>query len=79
MRAPMNQTSPALLPTRAALLGEIDAFCRKHNMSATRFGTLFSGDTTLLMRIRGGSSIGIDRLDKLRDFMANYRPEDEAK
>ncbi len=75
----MAQTSETKYPTRAKLLADIDEFIAKHKMAPTVFSKLVAKDPTFLMRLRGGTSIGIDRFDEVREAMANYKPEVSAK
>lgn len=77
----MEQETPAgQAPTlRATLLGEIDAFCTSRDMKPSEFGKLAVGDVSFVGRLRKGMSVGIDRVDKVRQFMASYRPQGRGK
>jgi hypothetical protein len=59
---------------REQLLGEIEEFLTRHGMSASRFGRLAANDTALVSRMRAGTAVRIDTADRLRQFMAEYRP-----
>lgn len=67
------------MTSREQLLKEIDAFLAKHGMSATRFGTLAANDTALVSKMKNGRSVRVDMFDRLRRFMAAYRPPKDGK
>jgi len=56
------------------LLSEIETFIEKHRMSPTAFGEASMGDRHLVRRLKGGGSVTLDTADRLRIFMADYRP-----
>jgi hypothetical protein len=61
------------VPTiREALLADIDAFCKRWSVTRTEFGRMAAGDATFVSRLKAGSSIGINRVDKVRAFMRGY-------
>lgn len=68
------------MTAREKLLAEIDEFCEKHNMRETAFGIKAVNDPALVSDMRyHGRSVRIDTADKLRAFMASYKPERRPK
>jgi len=55
--------------TEANLLADIDAFLRRHNMSASRFGEEAAKDRHLVRRLRGGKSITLRKAQEVYGFM----------
>lgn len=60
------------------LLGEIDAFLAKHGLSESQFGTLATNDKNLVPDLRDGRDVRMSTAEKIRDFMADYRPDQQA-
>lgn len=67
------------------LLHDIEAFLETHSdtLSATAFGDLAMNDRHLVRRLRGSDGKAPRRIwpeteQKIRRFMATYRPEAEA-
>ena len=57
------------------LYHEIDAFCREHDMKPTRFGREAVNDPAFVSRLRDRKAILTTTVDRVRDFMAQYRPQ----
>jgi len=62
------------MTAREQLISEIEAFLERHQMYPTTFGRLAANDTALVSRLRNGASVRLDTADRLRKFMADYRP-----
>ena len=60
---------------RDRLLSEIEAFLHAKGLAASAFGRLAANDTALVMRLRDGSDVTTRTVDRLRQFMRDYRPE----
>jgi hypothetical protein len=60
--------------SREQLLAEIEAFIANHAMSATAFGEIVINDRHLVRRLRAGGSVTLDTWDRIRAFMADYKP-----
>lgn len=58
----------------AQLLDEIEDFLMRHRMPPTTLGELFCRDPQFVRQIRAGRSIRLDTADRLRAWMAAYRP-----
>ena len=66
------------MSTHSKLKADIEAFCAKHEMSGARFGELAVGDGAFWFKFSRGRQPTLDTYDKVRDFMASYKPESEA-
>lgn len=64
---------------REKLLKDIESFIAEHNMPETVFGVRAMNDTALLTKLRRGRSVRIDTAERLRKFMASYKPERRPK
>lgn len=64
-----------MTPARTQLLAEIEAFIAKHDIRASYFGRDAVGDLSLLNRLRRGGDIKLETADKIRRYMASYRPK----
>ena len=54
------------------LLTEVEAFCRRHGLADSKFGTLTTiNDTHLVERMRDGL-LRRSTINKIRQFMARY-------
>lgn len=62
------------MSTREKLLAEIEEFCEKHGLKDTAFGLQSVNDPALIMDLRNGRSVRLDTADRLRAFMAAYKP-----
>jgi|TARA_R110002020_G_scaffold468528_1_gene692873 hypothetical protein len=63
----MNQMEDQL-----ELLKEVEAFCRRHGLADSKFGTLTTiNDTHLVERMRWGL-LRRSTINKVRQFMARY-------
>lgn len=60
------------------LIEEIDAFRDKHGLSESQFGTLATNDKNLVTDLRAGRDARMSTVEKIRAFMAAYRPEQAA-
>jgi hypothetical protein len=76
----MGQQTPDQEPPslRSILLAEIETFCTTRALSLSEFGRQAVGDVAFVGRLRSGMSIGIDRVDRVRKFMREYRPARRA-
>ena len=54
------------------LLLEIEQFCRRHDMSETRFGELALNDKPFVSQLRAGRDLRGSTGARLREFMAQY-------
>ena len=69
----MNQTQD-----QTQLLQEVEAFCRRHGLSDTRFGALSPvNDTHLVGRMRDGM-LRRSTMNRVRQFMARYELDSVA-
>ena len=69
----MNQTQD-----QTQLLDEVEAFCRRHGLSDTRFGALSPvNDTHLVGRMRDGM-LRRSTMNRVRQFMARYELDSVA-
>jgi aspartate carbamoyltransferase catalytic subunit len=59
------------------LLAEIEAFCREHGLSETRFGELALHDKPFVSQLRAGRDLRASTAARLRQFMAAYRSDAE--
>tara|TARA_R100000963_G_C4555832_1_gene46768 strand:- start:46 stop:255 length:210 start_codon:yes stop_codon:yes gene_type:complete len=60
------------------LLDEVEAFCRRHGLSDTRFGALSPvNDTHLVDRMRRGM-LRRSTMNRVRQFMARYELDSVA-
>lgn len=57
------------------LLTDIEAFCREHQLSDTRFGELALNDKPFVIQLRNGRRCWPETEEKVRGFMASYRSE----
>ena len=67
------------MTTREKLVAEIEAFLKRHSVSATRFGELSVNDTKLVFELRDGSDITTARMDKIRAWMREYAEKAAAE
>jgi hypothetical protein len=58
----------------AQLLEEIERFTRRHGLSDTMFGKMATNDGHLIPDLRAGRDIKASSLERIRAFMADYRP-----
>jgi hypothetical protein len=57
------------------LLADIDAFCAKHGMSASRFGELAVNDKAFVHQLRNGRRVWPETSAKVAGFIADYSPD----
>ncbi len=60
------------------LLTDIDAFLRVHKLSDSAFGRQALNDWKLIRQLRAGRRLWPDTEDRVRGFMASYRPRGRA-
>ena len=63
-----------MMPTREALLAEIETFLVETGMSARRFGLGAVKDGSLIGRLRCGLDVTTGTADRISQFMRDYRP-----
>ncbi len=61
------------------LLSEIEDFMSRFDMAATTFGRKAMSDPHIVRRLRDGYGISSQRIDKLREFMASYASQSQAR
>ncbi len=61
------------------LLSDIEAFLKKNDLSVSKFGTMAVNDHRFVPRLRDGGGLMLETADKIRDFMANYKPPKKTK
>lgn len=59
---------------KAQLLADIEAFIAKHDLRASYFGRDVCGDFSLVNRLRRGGDVRLETADKIRRYMADYKP-----
>lgn len=59
--------------THQTLLGEIHVFVSETGMPESTFGRRSVNDPSLIARLRGGNTITVRKLDRIRRFMASER------
>ena len=62
----------------ADLLHEIEAFCDAHDIAPSRFGLIALNDKAFVGQLRAGRRVWPETEQKVRRFMATYRPEAAA-
>jgi hypothetical protein len=67
------------MSTREELLKEIDAFLQQTGMTKSVFGTLAANDDKFVERVRGGAGFTVRKLDSVRKFMRENKPEKASK
>ena len=65
--------------TRVQILGEISGFLAEFQIGKSSFGTEAAGDGNLVRRLKRGEGITIDKLDRIRGYMAGKRAEQAAR
>lgn len=63
--------------TRKMLIGEIMTFLAETGMAESALGRQAVSDPSLMIRLRNGRGMGIDKLDRIRAFMRDYRADAE--
>lgn len=58
-----------------SILGKIEVFLIQNDMTASRFGTLATGDHNLVKDLRIGMKLGRERADRVMEFIAKYTPD----
>lgn len=57
---------------REQLLAEIEAFIARHDIRASYFGRDIAGDFSLVHRLRRGSGVRLETVDRIRRYIADY-------
>src|SRR2546423_15608199 len=65
--------------TTHALLTEIEGFLAESGVSPTKFGLAAVNDGHLIKNLRGGASVTLKTVDKVRAYMANQRSGGSAR
>ena len=60
------------MSTRDQILSEIEAFLKRHSMSAGDFGIQCMRNPSFVYRLRRGQGILDSSIDRVRAFMADY-------
>lgn len=60
------------------LLTEIRLFCETHGITPTRFGELALNDKPFVSQLERGRRLWPETEQRVRLFMASYKPESEA-
>ena len=55
------------------LISDIEAFCKAHDMSGSRFSDLAVGDPSFWFKLNRGRVPTLDTYDKVCEFMATYK------
>ncbi len=63
-----------MMSAQEKLLAEVEAFLVKHDMDHTRFGIEAFKDPSFVGTLRKGRRVRIDTADKVRAFMAAWKP-----
>lgn len=63
-----------MITAKTQLLAEIEAFIAKHDIRASYFGRDVVGDFSLVNRLRRGGDVRLETADKIRRYMAAYKP-----
>jgi len=63
------------LPTSSEVLSTIDAFLTRHGMAPSRFGSEATGDANLVAELRKGLSPRLNRLHRIKAYMARIDRE----
>ncbi|MCB4863200.1 hypothetical protein K7W03_26870 [Sphingobium sp. PNB] len=62
----------------AELLNSISSFCEAHGLSEWQFGELALNDRHLIRQLRDGRDLRMSTVERLKAFMATYRPTKQA-
>lgn len=60
------------MSTKEQFLAEIEAFLRRHDMTASRFGMLCRGNKMVVFRLRLGVVPSSDTIDSIRAWMTAF-------
>jgi hypothetical protein len=63
----------------STLLTDIEAFCEANDLKEGQFGLLALNDKNFVSDLRDGRDLRMSTADKVREFMAEYRPEPKAE
>ena len=63
----------APMSTREQLIKDIEAFIKRHGLSDAEFGILALNDSSFVLRVKRGMSPTLDRYDRVRRFMDEYK------
>lgn len=70
-----RRTNPSHSRLMDDLINDIAAFCETHHLRESRFGRSAVGDTMFVRQLREGREPRRATVQKVRQFMATYRPE----
>ena len=65
--------------SETSLLNEIDEFLSVSNLSATAFGEKVMNDRHLVRRLKNGGSVTLKTADKIRTFIADWKPRGKGR
>src|SRR5712671_3227698 len=65
--------------TSDQILGEIRDYCRATQTAESTFGRLVVNDGKLVSRLRDGAKITTGTLDKVRAYLSDHRPAQDAQ
>lgn len=60
------------------LVEDIERFCSTHKMAESQFGILALNDKNLVPQLRAGRDVRMSTAERVREFIAVYRPEQDA-
>ena len=60
------------MDAQTKFLAEIESFCRRHDVSAKRFGQQAAKDPNFVSDIRNGRSPSLRTVERIRKFMTAY-------
>ena len=55
-----------------ALVAEISAYCREAKLAETTFGRLSVNDGKLVSRLKNGSRVTMETVERVRSYIANH-------
>ena len=61
-----------IMTAREQLISDIDAFLKRHRLTATAFGRMSVNDTAFLSRLRAGADVRTKTIERLHAFMATF-------
>lgn len=67
-----------ILSSMDPLITEIEAFCKRHNMSKWDFGENAMGDRPFVKQLEQGRDIRFSTAAKVRAYMAGYSADQAA-
>jgi predicted transcriptional regulator len=61
------------MTTAKQLQADIEAFCKEHSLSGSKFSALAVGDPAFWFKFTRGRTPTLDTYDKIQAFMRDYR------